>query len=176
MMTLNFQIRREDALAFSRAYHDASPTFRRMQTKVRLTLPVIMVIFWMYSTWRTGFEPTITCIYLGIAALWFFIYPHRYRHNVEKYSEKMIDEGSYGKNFGSYELLLSDSGIHSTGPSGTSTFHWSSIDRVSLTETYLFIFLNGPIGYPIPIQDIGKEAARDAQAYVEKHISVNSRQ
>ncbi|MGJ8642862.1 MAG: YcxB family protein [Luteolibacter sp.] len=167
-------MRREDALAFSRAYHDSSQTFRRMQTKVRLMLPAIMVIFWIYSTWRYGFNTATTCIYLGMAVLWFFIYPHRYRRNVDKYSEKMIDEGSYGKNFGSYELLLSGDGIHSTGPSGTSTFYWSSIDRVSLTETYLFIFLNGPIGYPIPIQDIGKEAALDAQAYVEKHISANA--
>ena len=36
-----------------------------------------------------------------------------------------------------------------------------------LTDTYLFIFLTGPIGYPIPISQVGHEAALAAYEYAK---------
>ena len=85
--------------------------------------------------------------------------------------EKTLDEGSHHKNFGQCELAISESGLHSIAPSGESKFHWESVDRTLLTDTYLFIFLNGPIGYPVPISEVGKESARAAYEYVNEHIN-----
>ena len=133
-------------------------------------LPVIMFILWGMTTSRSGFEWTSTIIFLGVALAWFFIYPTRYDRNVDKYCEKTFDEGSFRKSFGDYELILSDSGLHSTGPSGESKYYWSSVDRTLLTDDYLFIFLNGPFGYPVPILDIGRELALAAHEYVTTHI------
>lgn len=132
-------------------------------------LSVMMIILWIFTTSFSGFDWSRTGIYLGIGLLWFFLYPARFRRNVEKYCEKTIDEGTYAKNFGACELALSDAGLHSKFPSGESTFHWSSVDRTSLTDQYLFIFLNGPSGYPIPISDVGREAAVAAFEYVNSH-------
>ncbi len=134
-------------------------------------LPVMMLILWGYSTFNSGFDWISTAIYVGGSLLWFFLYPLRYARSVERYSEKFIDEGSGSKNFGAYELELSDAGIHSVGPSGTGTYNWEAVDRTSLTDSYLFIFLNGPIGYPIPIRDIGNEAAVEAQRLIELNKS-----
>ena len=78
--------------------------------------------------------------------------------------------GRFDENFGECELTLSDSGLHSIAPSGESKFHWASVDRTLLTDTYLFIFLNGPIGYPIPISEIGRDSALAAYKYVTQHI------
>lgn len=127
----------------------------------------MMLIVWGYTTLKSGFDWIPTTIYLGGSLLWFFLYPFRYARSVERYSEKILDEGSGSKNFGSYELEFTESGIHSVGPSGSSTFKWEAVDRTSLTDSYLFIFLNGPIGYPIPIKDIGHDAAVKAVAYIE---------
>ncbi len=175
-MTLRFQMRREDVLAFTREYHAASPTFRRTQTRVRFMLPVLMAILWAFSTSRSGFEWTSTLIFLGGGFFWFLFYPARFVRNVERYCEKTIDEGSYSKNFGPCELTLNDSGLHSTAPSGESKFHWSAVDRCLLTDTYLFIFLNGPIGYPIPVADVGREAALAACEYVTQKIATKDEQ
>jgi hypothetical protein len=133
-------------------------------------LPVIMIVLWGVITSRSGFEWSSTITFLGLALLWFFLYPSRYDRNVIKYCEKTIDEGSYRKNFGEYELTLSESGLHSIAPNGESKFPWSSVDRAVLAENYLFIFLNGPIGYPIPIADIGRESSIAAYDFVSKHI------
>lgn len=170
-MTLQYQMRREDVLAFTREYHAASPTFRRTQTRVRLMLPIIMVILLIIITTRSGFDWTAVVIFPSLGLLWFFLYPAQFARNVERYCEKAIDEGSYSKNFGPCELTLSNEGLYDKSPSGESRFHWSAVDRVLLTDNYLFIFLNGPIGYPIPIADVGNEAARAALEYVNSHIS-----
>lgn len=163
-------MRREDVLEFTRQYHASSPTYRRTRIRARLILPVIMIVLWALTTSRSGFEWTSTIIFLGVALGWYFFYPARHDRNVEKYCEKTIDEGSYSKIFGKCELTLSESGIHSIAPSGESKFHWSSVDRVLITDAYLFIFLNGPIGYPIPISDVGRESALAALEYVNQHI------
>lgn len=168
-MILRFNMQRHDNLAFSRAYYASSPTYRSARTRVRLTLPLLMLIVWGYTTIKTEFDWVRTSIYAAVTLLWYFLYPLRYDRSVEKYTEKFIDENSGSKNFGPYELELSEKGIHAFGPSGTSTFHWDLVDRVSLTDTYLFIFLSGPMGYPIPIKDIGNELAVQAQRFIEQN-------
>jgi hypothetical protein len=168
-MTLRFQMGREDVLAFSRAYHAASPTYRRAKTRARLMLPIMMLILLTLTTNHSGFKVSNTVIFLGMGILWFILYPVLFNRNVEKYCEKTIDEGSHSKNFGLCELTLSESGLHDRSPNGESTFYWSAVDRVTLTDQYLFIFLNGPMGYPIPIADVGIEAARAALEYVNSH-------
>jgi hypothetical protein len=169
-MTLRFQLRREDALEFNRQYHAASPTLQRTRIRLRFMLPVILIAFWGITTERSGFDWTHTIFFLGISLLWFFLYPAGYNRSLDKYVAKLIDEGSYRKNFGEYELTLTHEGLHSIAPSGESKFNWSSVDRTLLTDDYLFIFLNGAIGYPISISDIGSDSARAAFEYVNQHI------
>jgi len=169
-MTLRFQMRREDALEFNRQYHAASPTLQRTRIRLRFMLPVILIALWGITTERSGFDWTHTIFFLGISLLWFFLYPARYNRSLDKYFAKIIDEGSYSKNFGAYELTLSHEGLHSIAPSGESKFNWSSVDRTLLTDAYLFIFLNGAMGYPISISDIGRDSARASFEYVNQHI------
>lgn len=175
-MTLRFQMRRDDVLEFNRQFHLASPTYRRTRMRVRLMLPAFMIGLWALTISRTGFEWTSATIFLGVGLSWFLFYPARYDRNVQKYCEKTVDEGSYHKNFGQCELTLAESGLHSVGPSGESKFPWRSVDRTLLTDTHLFIFLNGPIGYPIPVSDIGRESALAAYEYVDQHIEIKGEQ
>lgn len=169
-MILNFQMRREDVLAFSREYHATSPTYQSTRTKVRFGLPVFMLCFWLYVLMTRGFVLSSTLIYLGTAVLWFIFYPARYDRRVQRYAEKAIDEESYKKSLGPCELTISESGLHSKSNLGESTFFWSAVDRVLLTDSYCFIFLNGPLGYPIPIADVGLDAAKAAYDFVLTRI------
>ena len=168
-MTLNFLMRREDLLAFSREYHAASPTYQRTRTRARFMLPVVMLCLWGFTWASGGFDWTRTIIYLGVAVLWFFFYPARFDRRVQRYAEKTIDEGSYSKSLGPCELTFSESGLHSMSNTGESTFYWSSVDRVLLTDSYLYIFLSGPFGYPIPIADVGQDDAQAAYDYALTH-------
>lgn len=168
-MTLTFQMRREDVLAFSREYHAASPTYQRTRAGVRFMLPVVMLCFWLFTLASGSFDWTRTIIYLGVAVLWVFLYPARFDRRVQQYAEKTLEEGSYSKSLGPCELTLSESGLHSKSNTGESTFFWSSVDRLLLTDSYLFVFLTGPMGYPIPIADVGQDAAKAAYDYALSH-------
>lgn len=168
-MTLNFQIRKEDILAFTRAFYAASPTFQRSRTRMRLMFPVIMLGLWLVTLATSGFDWIRTVAYLGFSLLWYGLYPARFDRNLERYCAKTLDEASQRKSLGPCELTLSESGLHSKSNTGESTFYWSAVDRVALTDTHLFIFLAGPIGYPIAIADVGLEAARAACEYALRH-------
>ena len=165
-MTITFQIRKEDVLAFSCAYHAASTTFQRARTRVRYMLPAAMLCLWLFTTAGSGFEWTATILFLGFAVLWYFFYPARFDRRIERYAAKTLDESSYSKSFGPCELTLSESGLHSKSNTGESTYYWSAVDRVLLTDAYLFIFVTGPVGYPIRIADVGSDAAKAAYDYV----------
>jgi hypothetical protein len=168
-MTLNFQLRREDLLAFTREYHAASPTFRRVRARMRYRLPVIMLVLWLISLWGHGFGWIRTSIYLGVAVAWFFFYPARFNRRIGSYSQKLVDEESHRKSLGPCELTLSEAGLHSKSVLGESTYYWSAVERVLLTDSHLFIFLNGRIGFPIPVADVGREAAVAALEYITSH-------
>lgn len=172
-MDIHFQMTRNDVIEFNRAFQAASPTFQRTRMRSRIIFPLIMILLWLITIWISKLNWTSTLIYLGAAFLWYSVFPSLYQRNVDKYCAKTIDEGSYSKNFGACKLSLSDSGINSISPSGTSNYTWKSIDRVTLDDTYLIIFLNGAAGYPIPIVDIGKEVSLEAYNYINQMIKRN---
>lgn len=161
-MKLSFQIRREDFLALNRAYLEGSPTHRRARTGARFMLPVMMLCIWLFTLAHSGIDTTFTLFCTVGSALWFFLYPARFDRSVQRYAERMIDEASYAKVFGPCELVLSESGLHSRANAGESTFPWSSVSSVVLTESHLVILLAGPMGYAVPIADIGQETAKAA--------------
>ncbi len=169
-MTLNYQLRQEDALAFNREYYKTSPTYRRTKTRARLMLPVIMLALWTFTTSSSGFEWTSTVIFLGSGLLWFFLYPTYLDKRVSRYAERVMSEGSYSKNMGPGELILAENGLHSRSAIGQSIYLWSAVDRVVLTDAYLFIFLTGLIGFPIRITDVGSDAAKAAYDYLLSHM------
>jgi hypothetical protein len=170
-MTLHFHIRREDVLAFSRQYHEFSPTYRKTRLRARLMLPVMMLALWVFTTNSAGFEWTSTIIFFGGGLLWYFLYPLRFDKNVARYSERLLDEGGHGKCLGPCELTLADDGLHSKSSTGQGMHHWSAVDRVVMTDAYLFIFLTGSIGFPIKISDVGADVAKSAHDFSVLHAT-----
>lgn len=164
-MTLLFQIRQEDVLAFTLEYHSASPTFQRARTIARLSCPVSMGCIWLLALALGRVSWFATLLLAGLAALWFFLFPVYLNRLVESYWKKAFNEASFRNSLGPCELTLLDSGLHFKSASGESTFHWSAVDRILLTDTHLFIFLTGAIGYPIPLADIGPAATQAAYTF-----------
>lgn len=176
-MTLHFQMRREDSLAFSLQYQKLSPTYRKSRLRSRLMLPVMMLVLWIFTTNASGFDWTSTLIYSGGSLLWFFLYPARFDKNVAKYTERVMDEGGHEKCLGPCELTLAEDGLHSKSSTGHGVHLWSAVDRVMLTDAYLFIYLTGSSGFPIQTSDVGMDAAKAAYEFALRHAThLNSEQ
>lgn len=102
---------------------------------------------------------------------WWLLYPRRFDAQIRAHAKKQMGESSYSKNLGPYELQLLDEHLRSTSPLGSSTYAWTGVDRVAMDSGYLYIFLSGPLGYPIRISEIGQHAAQRAYNFVSERIS-----
>lgn len=168
-MTLQFELRREDVIAFSHAYHAGSPTYQKVRSRTRWALPLLMMAIGVVQSLESGFETSRVVFYGVFSAAWFVLYPKRFDRNARKYAEKALAEPGYSKTLGPCTLTLNDEGLHSTSPMGSSSFNWDAVSHATLTDAYLYIFLSGPIGYPIQTADIGRDVAEQVLAYVNQH-------
>lgn len=168
-MTLQFELRRDDVIAFSQAYHAGSPTYQKVRSRSRWALPLLMGVIGVIQSLESGFEMSRTLFYAAASIAWFVLYPKRFDTNARKYAEKALAEPGYSRTLGPCTLTLNDEGLHSTSPMGSSSFNWDAVSHATLTADYLYIFLSGPIGYPIQIADIGRDVAEQVLAFVNQH-------
>jgi hypothetical protein len=117
-----------------------------------------------------GFDLSLALFLGAIAVGWYLLYPKWLDLYLRKFTEKFLTEPGGAKMLGPCTLTLTDEGLHSVSPMGTSTFSWDAVTDVRLSSDYLHLFL-GAVGYPIQIADIGREVAEQAFAFVSQHRS-----
>lgn len=171
-MTLQFQIRREDAVAFNLAFFALSPTYQKTLVRMRWGLSLFFAVCEVVLTLINGFDLTHALYTSTFAVGWFLLYPKLFYASIRKNTEKVLAEIGPAR-LGPYTLTLTDEGLHAVWPLGTITCSWENVTNVCLNKDYLLIFL-GAIGYPIQVADIGREAAEQAFALVNEHRSRRS--
>jgi hypothetical protein len=174
-MILNFTVTEDDVLAFTQRYLRDSKSHQNIRARVRWSLPIIMIAMVCYYSWRDGLSWTALVIFGGIALLWWLLYPRRFDARIRELAKKQMKESSYAKSFGRYEVVLFDQHLRSTSPTGSSTYVWSAVDRVEMDPEYLYIFLSGPLGYPIRLSEIGREAAQSAFEFISSRFAGSRR-
>ncbi len=172
-MTLNFTLTESDALAFTERFLRDSKSHQAIRTRVRWLLPCMLIAMACYYTWRDGLSLVIPCVLGGFGVAWWILYPRRFDARIRSHARKQMAESSYSKSLGPYELQLLDEHLHSTSPLGSGTYAWSGVDRVVMDADYLYIFLSGPLGYPIRIAEIGQDAAQSAHDFVAERIKLS---
>ena len=172
-MILNFTVTEGDVLAFTEKYLRDSKSHRTIRARVRWSLPIVLIAMVCFYTWRDGFSWIAPGIFGMIALLWWLLYPRRFDSRIRTLARKQMGESSYAKSFGRYEVVLLDEHLRSTSPTGSSTYVWSAVDRVEMDSEYLYIFLSGPLGYPMRLSEIGRENAQSAFDFVTSRIARN---
>lgn len=168
VMTLQFQLRREDIVAFILAFYATSPTYQKTRARVRWVGPAVMALFEVILTMGEGFQWPRTLLFAVIGVAFFLRYPRRFDASVRKQAEQFVKEPGCDRMLGACTLTLSEEGLHAVWPTGTSSYTWDAVTDVRLTQDYLHLFL-GFLGYPIQIADIGREAAGQAFTFANQH-------
>ena len=171
-MTLNFTLTEDDALAFTERFLRDSKSHQATRNRVRLILPTMLFAMGCYYTWRDGFSPAFAIVLGVFGFAWWHLYPGCFDARIRSHAKKQMAESSYSKGLGRYELQLLDEHLHSTSPLGSGTYAWSGVDRVTMDAGHLYIFLSGPLGYPIRIAEIGQDAAQRAHDFVAERIKL----
>ena len=170
MITVTFNVGKEDVLAMTMHYYMSSPTVRRSRMLTQASVPFAMVLVAVLGFFKeAGYRYLLLItplIFIGV--LWAVLYPWLYRHYLLQMSEKLLKESSYQKAFGVYTLNLSEARIAGSSPIGEGTCVWSAVSRVSLTPDYLFILLAGPQGYPIARAQVGEATIQQIKAFAEE--------
>lgn len=174
-MTLNFTLTEDDVIAFTERFLRDSKSHQAIRTRDRWFLPAMLMALACYYTWRGGSSPVIPVVLGACGFAWWLLRPRRLDACIRSHAKKQMKESSYSKSLGRYELRLLDEHLHSTSPHGSGTYAWSGVDRVAMDASHLYIFLSGPLGYPIRITEIGQDAALRAHDFVAERIK-HSRQ
>ena len=123
-----------------------------------------------FFIYKFGFSLLATALFLGAMIAWYTLYPRRFDSRVRKHLKKQMQESGYANMFGSYEININDDHLASVGPTGDSKHKWNAVNRAELSEEYLFVFLSGPQGLPIPVNEIGVDAARQACDAINQNV------
>lgn len=115
-MTLQFQLRREDVVAFNQAFYDTSPTYQKVRARTRWAMPLVMALLELVLTMEDGFQWPRSLFFGAIALGWFLAYPKRFDARVRKYAEKTLAEPAFARMLGAYTLTLTNEGLHAVWP------------------------------------------------------------
>jgi hypothetical protein len=170
MITATFKVGKEEVLAMTMHYYASSPTVRRSRILTHASVPFAMVLVGALGYFKeAGYRYLVLVTpLLLIAVVWAVFYPWLHRHYLLQTLGKLLKESSYQKAFGTYTVDLTEKQIASSSPVGEGTYLWSSVSRVSLTPDYLFIFLAGPQGYPIPRAQVPEATIQEMKAFAEQ--------
>jgi len=178
-MTLDFEVSRDDLVAFIKTFYKSSTTHKKAEWRGRLIFPVMMMLGSAYVYFRKGYEPslflTIGLVFLAIGAIWFLLYPSLNKRKIEKYLEKYLNEMSVEKTLGHVHLVLDDSGFLSSSPTGEGKYSWDVVQRVALTPEHLHVYLAGGSGYPIPRKCLEDKIIFEAKRLIESKIPEQKR-
>lgn len=161
-MILDFSTHEHDCLALTEEFIRNSPTHQRARLRARWSVPIILSVGLLISVLSTGPNVFNASFFAIPIVAWLIFYPSRYDARVKRHAKAQMKESSYSKNFGDYSLELIPEAIVSTGPLGKSEQSWKAVDRVELTDAYLFVFFAGMSGLPIPVNQVGQAQAKAA--------------
>jgi hypothetical protein len=170
MITISFNLTKDDVLALACHYYATSSTVRKNRMAAQVSAFLIFASAGLLVICSSDRLRPVGVILLVCAGLSAACVPSWYRSNLRKTAEKMIEESSYRKAFGSYTLALSEEGLASTSPIGAGNYTWGAIDRVALTPEHLFIFLVGHQGFAIPRSQVSDSKIQEVKAFAESHV------
>lgn len=170
-MELKFTIAEPETIAFSEQYYKDSASHRRIRNRTRWILPVLLLPVFVLFTYQFGFSWTTLALFVAAAIAWSLIAPRRFDSRVKKYMQSQMLESSYSKMFGAYKVKLEDKHLACDSPTGYTEYCWDAVDRVTMTDDFLFIFLAGPSGFPIRISEIGTSIAEEAYGKIQTFIA-----
>jgi hypothetical protein len=173
-MELKFTVSESEGLAFSEQYYRDSASHQRVRSQTRWVLPIMLLpviaVFWF----QFGISYSAVAIFVAGIVAWAVIAPKRFDVRVRRYMHKQMLESSYHKSLGEYRLKFSDQLLICDSPTGYSEYRWNAVDRVTMTDEFLFIFLAGPTGFPIRIAEVGSAAAAEAYEKIQS-LMANAR-
>ena len=154
-MEFEYEITKEDFLAFNLYHAKHSETVKNALFKQRFIVPIIFLFLPFVFYWITGeFLIEVSIGFMLISILWLVFYPKYFYGYIKRNVSKVLNEGSSDNLLGKRVFVITEDGFIEKSKAGETKVHWSGIEKVEENEKYYFLFYSVISAYIIPKRDL----------------------
>jgi hypothetical protein len=150
---VEYDLTKEDYIAFNMHHIDHSPTIKRSLFIQRYVVALVFLVVPFIFSNMTGVPVLLPLIvYGGIFIAWILYYPRYFVATTKKRILKMIDEGGNDSLFGPRTMILSESGVEEISDMGESRSSWRSVEKIDETAEHIYIYISSVNAYLVPVR------------------------
>lgn len=179
-MTAEYEITKEDLIAFNLYHHRHSPT-ARWQYLRSWFLPAIVwllvcIVIWHLADRGRG-TPLRTFLDLlplfAVVPFYLLYFPWAYRRKLLKIVAGMVSEGQNRGLFSRHRVTLSPEGVTESCEYGQTSAAWCAVERVAVSDMHAYIYTSALAATIVPQRAFAgpaefDEFVRIAKGYHEK--------
>ena len=171
----SYELTVDDLVAFVQFHHAQSPSAHRQRMGCLLIAFVAMLLLpgLILLTGEKPFLQTARDIWpllLGPLLFLAFVFPC-IKWRTANLSKRMLSEGSNAGFHGECSLSLDVDGIRESKTSGDTVRTWSAVEKIVVTQEYLFIYTSGIEAFVVPRRAF--PSSTDFNAFVQ-HVADQS--
>lgn len=182
-MTAEYEITKEDLIAFNLYHHRHSPTARRQYLRSWF-VPAFVWLFVFSGIWyladkergtplRTFLD--LLPLFSGLP-LYVVCFPWAYRWKIRKIVAGMVSEGQNRGLFSRHRVTISPEGVIDSGEHGQTSTAWRGVERVVAADEHAYIYTNALGAVIVPRRAFAgpsefEEFVRTARGHHEKAVA-----
>ena len=179
-MTAEYELNKEDLMAFNLYHHARSPTARRQYLRswfipAFVWLLVCTGIWYMADRERGNPSQTfldLLPLFSGVP-VYLVCFPWTYRRKLKKIVDGMVSEGNNRDLFSRHRVTVSAESITDFSEFGQSSTAWLAVERVAMDHEYAYVYTSALAAIIVPRRAFStsgafEEFAHAAICYLEK--------
>lgn len=152
-MKIEYNLMKEDYIAFNMHHIDTSPAIKRSLLIQRYGVSLVFLIVPFIFSHKSGVPWLLSlAVYGAIFLTWIIYYPKYFMYVTKKRVIRLIEEGGNSEIFGTYSIALTEEGVEQTSNSEESKSSWDTIQRIEETPDYIYIYISAANAYLVPIR------------------------
>ena len=140
-MQIKCKIDKQNIIDFNIHQYKSSETMQKRVMISKLIGPMIFFFGMFIATWVTDIPFWYWAVaFVTTSLVWYWVYPKCLEMNIRKNVEKMLAEGDNKVILEESIITLDEHGISKVNYYKESSLKWSSINKINLTNDYIFIY------------------------------------
>lgn len=172
MLEINFQQSLKDIKSSQMYMFKTTPTLHNQIKYIQYGTTAFLVLVAGFYIYR-GDNYVFAMVQLVMAGSAFFLIPFSYNRRVSSQIENVIKK-SHQSFIGNYSLFLGENDFIAISNGEKTIFPWAVLERVELTQDYLFIVLSGFRGVALPRDRVSESEIQEAYKIFSSHLKTKA--
>ncbi len=167
-MRLNYHLSNSDFLEYQLYSSSKSKLHTKKRFRSRVLLPLIYLVFGLYI-YNKNENSTLALIFVGIAVLWFFLYPIYSKWRFKKHFQKHVEENYKNRINKPVEINFEENSLSTKDFTSESKINGAELKELIETKNHFFIKLTTDLSLIIP-----KEAVENKTEFKQRVIGLGA--